>query len=319
MRIPNRILFIFFLILLSCGLMGCSKREEKVSEYKLFYINKEETKIVSVPYNPTGVSTDQLVDEFIQKMNEKPEDVSVKMAKPSYVNMVKYHIEQQQVYIDFDAGYYNMPKVTEVLFRTAVVRTLTQIPGISYVSFYVGDTPLTDSMGNVVGIMTKSDFIENTGDEINTYQRANLTLYFANATGDKLVQTNVDVIYSSNISMEKLIIEQLIKGPSTDKVHPTISPDTKLLSVSIKDGICYVNFDEGFLKQSFEVSESIPVYSVVNSLLELSNVNKVQISINGKTNLTFREAIRFDTFFERNLDIIEGYSIKEEREESVSE
>lgn len=307
--------FILFLIVAA----GCSKKEVKNSEYNMYYMNKEETKLVSKPCTLNGKSTNEQVDELMQKLNENPKEVSLKRAKPDCVNMVSYHIKEQQIYIIFDEGYYDMPKITEVLFRTAVVRTLTQIPGITYVSFYVGDKPITDSAGNVLGVMTKEDFIEKTGDEINTYSRADITLYFANHAGDKLVQTKVDVVYSSNISMEKLIVEQLIKGPSSDKVYPTISPDTKLLSVSIKDGVCYVNFDEGFLKQTYEVSESVPIYSVVNSLLELSNVNKVQIAINGKTNLTFREAIRFDTFFERNLDIIEGYSVTEEKEESLSE
>jgi germination protein M len=117
--------------------------------------------------------------------------------------------------------------------------------------------------------------------------------------------------------MEKLILEQLIKGPATDKVHPTIPPETKLLGVSIKDGICYVNFDEGFLNQTYELTESVPVYSVVNSLLELPNISKVQIMINGETDITYREAIHFDTLFERNVDIVEKDAIVTTGEENI--
>lgn len=316
---PKRVVMSSLLLLLLFIITGCESKDTKESEYQMYYINKEETKIESVPYELKATSTEAMVDELIQKLNEDPDDVSLQMAKLDYVNMVSYYIEDGQVYITFDEGYYDMSKITEVLCRAAIVRTLTQVPDITYVSFYVGDNPLTDLDGNVVGIMTKDDFVENTGNEINSYTRAALTLYFTNETGDKLVATNVDVVYSSNISMEKLIIEQLIKGPSSDKVYPTIPPDTKLLSVSIKDGICYVNFDEEYLEQIYEVIESVPVYSVVNSLLELSNINKVQIAINGKTDITFREAIKFDIFFERKVDIIEGYSVAEDKEESVSE
>ena len=49
--------------------------------------------------------------------------------------------------------------------------------------------------------------------------------------------------------------------------------------------------------------ESIPIYAIVNSLIENTNVKKVQISINGETNLIFRESISFDTIFERNKEL----------------
>ena len=65
--------------------------------------------------------------------------------------------------------------------------------------------------------------------------------------------------YNSNISLEKLIVEQLIAGPPFEGAYPTIPSETKLLNISIKDNICYVNLDEGFLGTGYNVIESIPV------------------------------------------------------------
>ena len=72
-----------------------------------------------------------------------------------------------------------------------------------------------------------------------------------------------------------------------------------------KDGICYVNLDNGFLGQGYDVTEAVPVYSIVNSLTGLPGISRVQILINGETDLVYRESIRFDTIFERNLDLVE--------------
>ena len=47
------------------------------------------------------------------------------------------------------------------------------------------------------------------------------------------------------------------------------------------------------------------VYSIVNSLCELSNVNKVQISVKSSTNIIFRDTIDLSQPLERSLDIIE--------------
>ena len=47
------------------------------------------------------------------------------------------------------------------------------------------------------------------------------------------------------------------------------------------------------------VSTDVSIYSIVNSLSELSNVNKVQILINGEVPSSFSSSV-----FERNLDIV---------------
>ena len=63
--------------------------------------------------------------------------------------------------------YKKLSPSSEVLVRAAIVRTMTQLEGISYVSVTVGGESLTDSLGNVVGPMTADLFIDNAGNEIN--------------------------------------------------------------------------------------------------------------------------------------------------------
>ena len=48
------------------------------------------------------------------------------------------------------------------------------------------------------------------------------------------------------------------------------------------------------------------VYSIVNSLIELQNINKVQISVEGNNALVFRDTIDMAVLFERNLDIMKS-------------
>ena len=220
------------------------------------------------------------------------------------VHLLDYHTEEDQVTLEFDSQYKELPATTEILVRAAVVRTLTQVEGISYVSFIVQGEPLVDNLGNVVGIMSADQFIDNAGDEINTYEQAELRLYFADVTGTHLVSANRTLRFSSNIAMEKLVVEQLIKGPENPELYPTINPETKIVNVTVKDGICYVNLSEAFLTQTYQVTPEISVYSLVNSLVELPNVNKVQISVNGETAVTYQESISLTTVFERNLDLL---------------
>lgn len=133
--------------------------------------------------------------------------------------------------------------------------------------------------------------------------------------GDGLVRETQKVHYSSNISMEKLVVERLLEGPLEEGEQSAIPQGTKLVSVSTVDGVCYVNFDEGFLNQNYEIKEPVVIYSIVDSLSELSYVSKVQIAVNGDTKGKYRDDYAFDTLYDRNLDYLTG----EKEEESETE
>lgn len=297
----------FFLPVFVCLLAaGCdSGSEEEAGGYQIWYMNQEETRLDFEYRELQAKNTEGLLKEALELLREKPEDEGCKPVLPENVRIESYQIEHDQLYLNFSVEYMDMPKVYEVLCRAAIVRTLCQLPDINYVGFRVADQPLMDLKGKAVGLMNEEQFIENAGEEINAYRTADLTLYYTNETGDKLVTQRVPMEYNSNISLEKLIVERLIAGPPYDGAYPTIPAGTKLVSVSVRDEICYVTLDEGFLATGYNVTESIPIYSIVNSLVRNTDAQKVQISINGETNRIFRESISFDTIFERNEDLVE--------------
>ena len=82
-----------------------------------------------------------------------------------------------------------------------------------------------------------------------------------------------------------------MKGPNSSELQPTLSPNTKILGVSIAEGICYVNLDKSFLSDTMNVQEKLPIYSIVNSLTDACNLRGVQISVEGETKVTFRESM----------------------------
>ena len=297
-----------WILLLTIPLLMAGCREQQQADesgYRIWYINQDETCLKYENKELQSKNEEGLLREMMEVMRETPTDDELKPVIPEDVELLDFDFEHNQLYLDFSPEYKKMPKVYEVLCRAAIVRTLGQIDGVEYVDFQVNGEPLTDLEGKEIGLMNEDQFIENAGEEINAYKTADLTLYFSNKAGDKLVGQRVAMEYNSNISLEKLIVEQLIAGPPFEGAYPTIPSETKLLNISIKDNICYVNLDEGFLGTGYNVIESIPVYSIVNSLIENTDAQKVQISINGETNRMFRESINFDTIFEKNEGLIE--------------
>ncbi|NLL77172.1 MAG: GerMN domain-containing protein [Clostridiales bacterium] len=305
----KKLIFVLIVFCLFSMMAACGNKEQadKSRIYKIYNINKDETKIFSNEYIAKNAEAEALISELLEQLAVTPEKLEYKAPLAGEFNLLGYSLEEGQLILQFDEHYKQQPAITEVLVRAAIVRTMTQIKGIDYVSFYIRNNPLTDNDGNVIGTMSADMFIDNAGSEINAYDKASLRLYFANKEGDRLIETNRKLVYNTNISMEKLVVEQLIDGPSEQvkgEVYPTINPDTKVISVTVRDGICYVNLNESFLTVEGNVTSDVTIYSIANSLVELPNVNKVQIAVEGETNILFRENTNLVTTFERNLDIV---------------
>lgn len=304
---------VFCLALLLLAACGKNRNKESGTIYKIFYVNHDETAVMSYEYTTESTDTDAVLKELIEQMEAVPERLEYHAPLAGDFSLLGYSLSEGQLLLSFDERYKNQEIITEILMRASIVRTLTQVEGVQYVSFLVGSEPLTDASGNVIGVMGKDTFIDNAGNEINTYEKVRLRLYFANERGDGLTAVSRTKVYNSNISVERLIVEEIIAGPvendagigKNNQAYPTVNPETKIVSVNIRDGICYVNLDNGFLNQIYNVTPEVTIYSLTNSLVELSNVNKVQILINGETNMNYRESISLSSVFERNLDLVE--------------
>lgn len=304
----KRLFYICFIVsLLFTAACGKEERTDEGITYRVYVLNKDETKIISNDYVTESTDTGALIQEMLQQLGKTPDKLEYKAPLTGNIRLLDYSMGEGQLLLNFDEHYKELPVTTEVLTRAAIVRTLTQIKGVDYVSFQIKSEPLTDSTGNVIGIMAADMFIDNAGSEINSLERVEMRLYFANKDGDRLVETNRKLVYNTNISMEKLVVEQLVGGPSEQvegKAFPTINPATKINSVTVKDGICYVNFSSEFLTQIYNVTSDVTIYSIANSLVELPNINKVQISVNGDTSLMYRDNMSLAAPFERNLDLV---------------
>ncbi|MGO5053407.1 GerMN domain-containing protein [Lachnospiraceae bacterium LCP25S3_G4] len=297
------LLLVFILVIL---IWGCTRKQVvKNGEPYIYEVNMEGTDLMKVPYTVGTQDTKNEVERMLQALATPSDDGVYKATIPAGVDVLNFEVNQNELHLNFNTDYTKMSHVEEVLCRAGVVQSLLKITGIEYVSFYVDTVPLMDVTGETIGLMQADEFVQNTGSSLHSYQKATLNLYFANKSGDKLIKETRTVRYSSNISIEKLIVEQLMKGPSSEEGNPVITPNTKVLGVSIKDGIGYVNFDKEFLNQIYDLKPDIPIYALVNSIIEGANVSQVQISINGETDAIYLGEVDLSKPFERNLDIVE--------------
>ena len=295
------------LVLLS-GMTGCAREEKEDSGLLLYYLNEDLSSLNTLSYlmedgkSKADLSPQEMADDMLEQLATPSGDVR-SIAPIQNFTVTGTTLQNGTLTVFLSSDYEELETVREILTRAALVNTLCQIDGVDSVSFLCGDHPLTNEDGSVVTAMNSDMFIFNSGKEIMNYEKVRLHLYFANEHGDQLVDTYRNVVYNSNISMERLVVEQVLKGPNSDVVFPTLNPASKVLSVTTRDGVCYVNLDQAFLTEPYGVTSQVAIYSLVNSLTELSSVSAVQITIEGKTGKAFMDS-SLSSAFERNLSVV---------------
>lgn len=290
---------------LSVMLASCGKRTDVGKEDPFIYcLNEDRTGLTKISYDFPEGNSEETARAVLEELKEPAEEIEYTAPIPKEVKVQGCRLRGSILDVDFNSAYLEMGALEEKLVRAAVVQSLVLIDGINAVSFTVDGEMLKDSTGFPVGLMNEDDFVENTGSSPTAYQTDTLTLYFADKEGDSLVPREVDVRYSSNVSREKLIVEKLMQGPSGSGAYPTINPDANLLSVTIKDGICYVNFDSTFLTGAYDVLPEVTVYSIVNSLVEGTEAQQVQITINGETDAKYMETVDLSQPLEEKEELV---------------
>lgn len=303
------LLRLFVLLLGCCLFAGCQKKEKPLQEgeraYQIYYLNSGATKLIAQEYRTRTEETDLLVEELMTAIQNVPTDLDCQTVLTDKVIYRGAERTDKVLYLYFDNNYTSMPSYREVLCRAALVKTLTQVDSVDHVSIYCGEQPLMGVDGIPIGMMMASDFVDSISD-VNAFENAELTLYFTDESGEHLFSEKRMVVHDMNTSVQKVVVDELIKGPESKRLRPTLDSKVKLLNVTVNENICYLNFDGSFLNSTPEVKDYIPIYSIVNSISELSGVSRVQISVNGSQDVMFRESISLNTLFERNLDYVGG-------------
>ena len=294
-------------ILLCLSLLaGCRKgKEPEEGESFICYVNTEDTALVKEKYEMKGENAEEKVQNLLNAMQKEPDSIEYKSVFPEKLKIQDWTLSDKKLEIHFNSTYEKLSATKEVLLKAAVVQTLSQLSEVEYVCFFIENSPLTDNLGKEVGYMRAEDFVQNTGSLLYSYQVGELKLYFANEQGNAMITENISVRYNSNTSIEKLIVEQLLKGPSKEGLYPVIPPETKVLGVSVKDNVCYVNLDEGFLNNTYTIDPKITIYAIVNSIVDGGASSQVQILVNGESDITYMGTVDLSKPLSRDQNLVE--------------
>ncbi|PWV92050.1 germination protein M [Paenibacillus cellulosilyticus] len=210
--------------------------------------------------------------------------------KGTQVNGYTESKEKKLATVDFSQSFTDYNAADERKIVEAIAWTLTGLPDVSGVELMLDGTKLTEMPEHAYPLdrpLDRSVGINlEVADGIDYGQSVPVTLYFSSETPDgDSYYVPVTRLINRTDDMLKASIDQLIAGPlSQSQLIGVMTPDVQVKSVVPKDNTITVNLqDEAFMEGQIEPDEMLQ--AIILSVTENANTSKVQITLNGETNL----------------------------------
>jgi len=288
---------------------------------QLYFINaasstwKTETRQITI-----GKRTD-MISEALSLLAAGPRDASLakSVPSPSLIALVTLESgtrpdaegqneEYNIVRVELTGEYNELSGVDAVVCINAIVYTLTELEFVHDLHFFIGEEELLRPNGQAMGLLNRTNVLLGDIPVLpEVVDSHDVRVYFADEDAMYLVSEVHSVEVSVSKPRETYIVEALLRGPQSEHAVQTIPSEARLRSVYSEGDMCYVDFTQEFVNK-FEggsSTERLMVYSIVNSLTELSHIKKVKFLVDGD-NIVDPKGFHLDlsTSFERDADLI---------------
>jgi germination protein M len=206
---------------------------------------------------------------------------------PEGTKILGMTIKEGVATVDFSPEFKNYSADQEQKIVDGITFALTSFPSIKEVRVWINGYPqeVMPVGGTPVSSLSRENGINRElAENIHIGNTTPVTLFFQAQNDENLtyfVPVTRMIPRTDNLAMAT--VEQLIRGPKlgTD-LFTSILPSTKVLNVKADNGMAVVDFDEQILSYSDGMANPLAMRSLVLSLTENTQVQKVQFMVNGE-------------------------------------
>ena len=220
----------------------------------------------------------QSLEELLEVYLQGPFSSELISPFPKDLQLMDTQILSDEITLTFDDSLASLTAVGLSVAAGCIARTLWEYGGYETVILKT-QTQLLNGKKQLVLHPASLVLHDRSAEQLY----AQLTLYFSDSQGRFLMEEQRSELVESDDSLPEHILRALIAGPQSAQLQPTIPEGTALLSVSVLDGVCLVNFSSEFRQNrpKQQLTERMTVFSVVNSLTQLEEINSVEILVEG--------------------------------------
>lgn len=282
----KRLLTFLLLMALTVSLAGCAlpgflRRTEENAEDNSFLVYR----IASEPGQSgelirseaqTGLAADGVeLDAAVALFSSPVREEGLTCALPDGVAVTGWSFENGVVTLTLSESFLELSGMERSTAAFCAVLTLCQLDGVEAVTVFAGEEAVFS------GLMPEDALV--TAADTDPYIRQ-LRLYFSDGEGRYLVSEYHSLTLEEDASAERYVMEELLRGPNNGELRSAIPAGTNLLSCATAGGVCTVDLSEAFLENRPDsaLGERLALYSIVDSLTAITEVERVRILVNGE-------------------------------------
>ncbi len=210
--------------------------------------------------------------------------------------------------INFKQGYLQSSDLQRGLCEAAMMHTFADFSGINRMYLYEEGIPLSSLNRNSVFGRTKEEAYLSFADSVSQEITEMETLFLFESRKGKLVEVKKAISRPVYEGRGKALLLALQREAEQEGKTGLLDAGIGINAVRIRAQVCYVDFDQEFVKAYSEMgaNKNYLIYSIVNSLTSMDNVEYVQFLINGENPEKYNETKALKGMYRKNLVYVEA-------------
>ncbi len=256
------------------------KKTGNIAATVLYFINDSRTSINQADANVYYSDADNLVHQITAELSLAKYNHTVPFG--TQVNYLSRN-DDGTMHIDLSHNFLTSDVDYNTLRTYAYIKSICSAGNIidaTGVKVTVDDNEIISPNGEYIdylyaGSVNLSSDMADLSDDV-------VALYHLTGSG-KLKRQTYTAAVSGMLSTEEFILSRLGTDPGTEGLKKSYTNAADIIGVTTSDGICYVNLKESFVSANSGANkEKAVIFSMVNSLVALDDVEGVVILVDGK-------------------------------------
>ena len=251
-------------------------------KFTVYYASTDRRYLIGQELSVQVISPNDLPMQLLELLLTPPEDSGLRSALPTGTRFHSVTVENGLCTVDlspeFDSRRYSAMSA-QCLSLLSIVNTLTALPQIQRVEFPIDDNLLIRYGSLSIAEPLVQD-LRCLGPVRTGLGERDSVIYLVHGSEDLLVPIPARLRLSASQPLPELVIRCLLQDPGTNGIRSRIPPGTRLNSIRVAGGTCYVDLNEQYLSSDEHLRSAGRV--IAASLCMLDEIDRVQILVNGQ-------------------------------------
>ena len=235
--------------------------------------------VYALAANVSGENDARIASELVRRIIDA-EAPGCESPLPAGTRLLSVTIEDGTATVDLSGGYAALSGVELTIADACITLTLCQLPTVERVDILCQGAPLP--YRERPAMTAGGVLLSSMDEEVRTLR---VRLFFADGeSGDLTSESRTIQLYEGQTKAQG-VLDALLEGPESAALEAVLPEGVQVRAVRVENGVCYVTLSEDFLEnipQSMHQQENV-VYSLVRSLCSVSDIQAVQLSVEGST------------------------------------